>query len=301
LASQWFVYKNQERRGPYSWAQLYQEARSGRLTAGDLVWNETMKDWDRAENIPGLIKKPGTPSAAPPPPAGQKQAKPQAKPASHPPKSRGASDYKKLAIAGSAVFLFVISGVFAYLFLTGDDPRETAGEIEEPSVEEDTEDEFDFDEMFGDLAEDEEEPLPDEEEGDTETAEQETQQAEESVEESTTETTQEDAAPVEDAEEADDETEPESHSIAFEGGTYTGPLKNGQPHGYGSWVHSDGRSYTGEFNEGNIEGYGTYTFPGGEKYVGYLKNGRAHGEGTMTHPDGREVSGTWIHGNLQED
>ncbi len=306
MASQWYIYKDQQRKGPYSWAQLYQESRSGMLTAGDLVWNETMKDWERAENIPGLIKKPGAPAAAPPPPAGQKQAKPQTKPAGHPPKSRGSSDYKKLAIAGGAVFIFIISGVVTFLLMNGDDPQETTGDLEDvPVVEEEPEEEgLGLDEMFEDLEEDEEEPLPDDEDSDTETAEQETQQEEEAVEESSTETAQEDTTPVEDTEETEEtaeETDPGSDSVAFEGGTYTGPLKDGQPHGQGSWVHPDGRSYTGEFNEGSIEGYGTYTFPGGEQYVGYLRNGRAHGEGTMTHPDGRRVSGIWIHGNLQED
>ncbi len=88
-------------------------------------------------------------------------------------------------------------------------------------------------------------------------------------------------------------------TISWEGGTYTGPVKNGVPHGQGSWSHPSGRSYKGDFYEGRITGYGTMNFPGGERYVGYLRNGKAHGEGTMYHPDGRKVSGEWLNGTLR--
>ncbi len=95
--------------------------------------------------------------------------------------------------------------------------------------------------------------------------------------------------------------EPEEGSISYQGGTYEGPLKDGQPHGFGTWTHPDGRKYEGDFVSGRMEGYGTMTFPGGERYTGFFKDGMAHGEGTMIHPDGREVSGTWFEGTLQED
>lgn len=89
-------------------------------------------------------------------------------------------------------------------------------------------------------------------------------------------------------------------AIPFQGGTYTGPLQDGLPHGYGTWIHPSGLEYEGEFIRGNIEGYGIMTFPDGERYTGYFKDAKAHGQGTMTHPDGRFVSGEWIDGILQE-
>ncbi len=95
--------------------------------------------------------------------------------------------------------------------------------------------------------------------------------------------------------------EPGEQTVSFQGGTYTGPLKEGEPHGYGIWEHPDGRRYEGDFSSGRIEGYGTMTFPGGERYTGFLKDGKAHGEGTMIHPDGRQVSGQWVEGLLQRE
>ena len=90
-------------------------------------------------------------------------------------------------------------------------------------------------------------------------------------------------------------------TISWNRGTYEGPLKNGEPHGVGKWVHPDGTSYKGDFYEGKIQGYGEYTFPNGVVYIGELRNGKAHGEGIMIHPDGRRVGTRWVNGKLQED
>jgi len=99
----------------------------------------------------------------------------------------------------------------------------------------------------------------------------------------------------------DDEGKPVRGTIEWDGGTYTGTLVNGVPHGRGTWSDATRKSYTGEFTEGNITGYGTMIFPGGAMYTGYFKDGKGHGEGTMTHLDGRSVSGTWIEGVYQEE
>ncbi len=111
------------------------------------------------------------------------------------------------------------------------------------------------------------------------------------------EPTQETTAAPEQSDEEDKDVL-EVDTISYEGGTYTGQIKNGIPHGKGTWSHPSGRHYEGDFYEGNATGYGVLTFPGGERYVGYLVNGIAHGEGTMHHPDGRRVSGTWVRGDL---
>ncbi len=90
-------------------------------------------------------------------------------------------------------------------------------------------------------------------------------------------------------------------TISWDGGTYTGQLKDGEPHGEGKWSHPDGTKYEGEFYEGKIQGYGEMTFPGGEIYKGELRNGVAHGDGIMIHPDGRRVGRLWVNGELVED
>jgi|GEM_PF-1577875 len=101
--------------------------------------------------------------------------------------------------------------------------------------------------------------------------------------------------------EAEDKTSSAEGSISWEGGTYSGPLEDGLPHGFGTWIHASGKMYTGDFIFGSMTGYGAMVFPDGELYTGFLKNGKAHGQGTMTHPDGRRVSGMWVDGQYLGD
>jgi len=85
-------------------------------------------------------------------------------------------------------------------------------------------------------------------------------------------------------------------TIPWDGGTYTGPIKNGRPHGRGFWSHPSGKEYQGDFVEGSIEGRGIMVFPGGEEYRGDFKDGVAHGLGAMTHPRHGTISGIWEDG-----
>ena len=104
---------------------------------------------------------------------------------------------------------------------------------------------------------------------------------------------------ITESESEDEEPSIEYGTISWDGGMYDGQLKDGVPHGYGSWDNPAGKTYVGYFVEGEMTGYGTMVFPGGEKYVGYFLNGKGHGQGVMTHPDGRWVSGTWINGEYK--
>ncbi len=190
-------------------------------------------------------------------------------------------NYLTIAVAVSAVFFIVLSGTaFYYLFFyTGpqlaalENDNETA-QVEDPGDEEnlnETETEIDDqpDNQF--------------------------------VSNQDRNRTENDSNREPDPDPEPEPEEPAEQTISFQGGTYTGPLKDGQPHGYGTWNHPDGRRYEGDFADGSIEGYGTMTFPGGERYTGFFKNGLAHGEGTMIHPDGRQVSGEWVEGVYQEE
>ena len=189
-------------------------------------------------------------------------------------------NYLRIAVVASAAFFFVLSGTaFYYLFFyTG--PQLAA--IDEQDESELIEEASPNDEL--------EEPG-----SDNQFAFNNSDQSNENQNENTTS--------VSDPNDGDQiETDPPAsaeETIAFQGGTYTGPLKDGQPHGYGTWVHPDGRQYEGDFENGSIDGYGSMTFPSGERYTGYFADGKAHGEGTMVHPDGRRVSGTWVEGIFQ--
>jgi len=69
-------------------------------------------------------------------------------------------------------------------------------------------------------------------------------------------------------------------TIDFNGGVYTGELRNGMPHGYGTLV------YPQQILPGKIQ-------HGDRKYEGEWKDGRKHGEGTMSYPEGMVRKGIW--------
>ena len=52
---------------------------------------------------------------------------------------------------------------------------------------------------------------------------------------------------------------------------YTGEIKNGLPHGQGTFTLPDGRKYVGQFKDGRINGQGTFTYFN-TKYVGSWYN-----------------------------
>lgn len=104
--------------------------------------------------------------------------------------------------------------------------------------------------------------------------------------------------------------------LSIDGGTYTGHVLNGQPHGHGRWYRPDGSQYVGDwknglpnghgekiwdngdwysgyFANGLPNGYGTYIWANGLKYEGMMKNGFRHGKGTLIYPDGSTRDGVW--------
>jgi hypothetical protein len=64
MASEWFIYREKERRGPYSSAEIRSLARSGELLPGDCLWKEGMRKKRRAGNSSALF------------PRGQRRSKP---------------------------------------------------------------------------------------------------------------------------------------------------------------------------------------------------------------------------------
>lgn len=256
---------------------------------------------------PPAGKKPGPPpppdsalrqdiyrAVVPPPPPGAKQ---KSAPASKS-RGRGRGSYK-LYVLAALLILFSLGAV--YYLTSRDDTGSAAGEpvdfllrVSDPAPEEAGQGEDDY---LSAPDEDEEAVDPEEDEFEENAGEQVLPEPGPEPDPDPVET-----APLpQPVEEAGGETLPAEGSIAWEGGTYSGPLEDGLPHGHGTWIHGSGRMYTGDFIFGSMTGYGAMVFPGGELYTGFLKNGKAHGQGTMTHPDGRRISGIWVDGNYQED
>ena len=120
-----------------------------------------------------------------------------------------------------------------------------------------------------------------------------------------------------------------------DGTKYVGNIKNGEPHGFGTfycldgsmiegvfkdgklcnvkindekiyseiiYTYPDGNKYKGEVNiKGEKHGEGEINFPNGEKYVGNFVNNNYHGFGTYTFVDGTFLFGEWLDNELVND
>jgi len=54
MSKQWYVHKDGQQRGPFSFEQLVEETNVGKLGPADMVWSEGMEGWIRAEQVEGL-------------------------------------------------------------------------------------------------------------------------------------------------------------------------------------------------------------------------------------------------------
>ncbi len=77
---------------------------------------------------------------------------------------------------------------------------------------------------------------------------------------------------------------------------YSGTLKNGSPHGQGTWLHPDGYEYEGEWKEGQWHGQGILTYPDWSKYEGGFKEGERHGRGSFTAANGNKFLFEYVNG-----
>lgn len=94
---------------------------------------------------------------------------------------------------------------------------------------------------------------------------------------------------------ADEET------ISYDDGTYIGEIKDGKPHGKGTWTVLDGDiKYVGDWEDGLMHGQGEFTVLGeqGFEYVGDFKDGIMHGQGELTNPDGNKYVGDFKDGMM---
>jgi len=132
--------------GPYTWQQLVDFAREGRLTPADLVWHPSMPEWLPAQQIPGLVPA-SAPEVAPevvvapapaPAPAPVAAPVPAAAPTPPAPPRKGG---KGLLIAGIAVLVVILlaaAGGGAWYFLGRANAGPTLGEAETKLPDEST-------------------------------------------------------------------------------------------------------------------------------------------------------------------
>ena len=88
---------------------------------------------------------------------------------------------------------------------------------------------------------------------------------------------------------------------------YEGEIKNGKPHGDGTWKCGFMFFYVGEFVDGYMSGQGTkYNVEGGWiKYKGGMLGNNEHGKGIKYTSDGEKMIGQfrhgWIHNGMWYD
>jgi len=62
---QWYAYVNGQQSGPYTWEELWRKTQAGEIGPADLVWNQSLSGWTRADQVPGLVSvQPAYPGAA---------------------------------------------------------------------------------------------------------------------------------------------------------------------------------------------------------------------------------------------
>lgn len=66
MTENWYIYRNGVQKGPFSRSTLDQMVRTKELAGADLVINDQMKEWVKADKVSGLFS--GTVYAPPPPP-----------------------------------------------------------------------------------------------------------------------------------------------------------------------------------------------------------------------------------------
>lgn len=54
MSANWFLYRDGQEYGPYTWGQLQDFRRSGEIGPGEFVKSEQMTDWLKVEAVPGL-------------------------------------------------------------------------------------------------------------------------------------------------------------------------------------------------------------------------------------------------------
>lgn len=87
-----------------------------------------------------------------------------------------------------------------------------------------------------------------------------------------------------------------STHILPNGDRYVGQMKNGVPHGLGTYTWASGDRFVGEYRDGLPNGLGTYVWPNGDKLVGEYINGKSNGLGVYQWANGTIQGGIYVNG-----
>lgn len=74
MSEQWFIFKDQVQKGPFTREQLNEQVQSGAVGPNDQIWKEGMDGWVSADQVEGLLPKqaasfpPPVNASSPPPP-----------------------------------------------------------------------------------------------------------------------------------------------------------------------------------------------------------------------------------------
>ncbi len=138
MSQEWYVLQDGQQIGPYTWEQLWQQARSGVIRSGDLTWKEGMAGWIQVDQVPGLANFPAAAVTAPPPPAADYAPAATAIPGAKAPRQAAPVNTGKgllIAIVLAAVLLVAGGGSAAYYFFFRDrglPAADTENNIEKP-------------------------------------------------------------------------------------------------------------------------------------------------------------------------
>jgi len=101
---EWYLFKNGQRYGPYTWEQLQAFLRENRLLVDDLLWSHSLSTWTPAKQVPGLLT----------------QSSGQSKAASKEGVHRSPKGKKKpFVLGGFLLILLIVGGVLAFNALWG--------------------------------------------------------------------------------------------------------------------------------------------------------------------------------------
>ncbi len=332
MSAGWFMQREGNEYGPYSWEELQGFARDGRIQKDDMVKSEQMAEWARAAGVPGLFAAPAkeAPPAAPasstPQPAAAVPTQAPAAPVAPPAAKKKKSPLKILAIVGGSIVGLAVLGFVALVVigLLMSTPAEVTGVVtaQRMTVDErpaDVSDTF-FNHVPEIFVAAEVTGAPS---GTLLTAVWYWEEEGYLMDSVTIELLQGDSRPyfsyapagewplgsyrVElllDEEPVDTarfaiivEEGTITHVFDEVSGEYQGELRSGVPHGYGDWAGQDGGKYYGEWLDGDPHGYGVYDYPD-LYYEGEWFQGLPHGSGSLFIYDELEYSGGFKDGDF---
>ncbi len=111
MSANWYLYKDQQQQGPFSWEKLVEQAKAHIIEPADMIWTEGMEGWTRADQIEGLMTP--APGAAVPPPVNPQfagSAPPAGNPAGAGPAAAGAAGKSSTGMEAN------IAGLLCYIF-----------------------------------------------------------------------------------------------------------------------------------------------------------------------------------------